>query len=808
MSFTLGAWLVQYTSFQFPVFFLNLRLFYVLVSALLPCAFGFSSQRTILQTIWPLVFILGVMSGYCESYLRDHRQAVTSSGLMTPSYQNSWPGRSRLRTTGWAVLKDNNQWQAPALLVRIEIKDNTRKMKEGPQRGDGILVWGQGPPPLPGSLLGATLKITIPAEGDLSGMFDYRQFLAGRAIQWRGKIFDYKLSPAQFSIFNIFNQILSPFRDLISHALKKLLPPKEASLATAVLLGAKDKSSRASGEPFSDLGLAHLFAVSGLHVGVLLGLFLLPAKILGISPWHKWIFLWLILPPYALLTGLPGSVVRAAGLALLATSTMPFGRMGRSLHLLGFLFWITTIWQPDQVLDTGVRLSYVAAGGILSFNSLAKNIQYPRQGVFGFILSGIFISLSAQWFTLPLAASSFGRLSLLSPLANLIAVPVFGLAVWLIVLALALAGIPIGLGCSLGALAWILLRALEGLVAHTEVTTGGFNLGLPVPNPGLILCWIAATVVALCFLNKLALGEVRRRIALTAMVLGAIFVLVLFSYHERLPDGTSGPEVWQFDVGQGDGSLVRFPDGFIAVIDNGGRYGFSGENINGPWSRSILPWLKRNHLENPDVVILSHGHLDHTGGSAIMLKDIQVKRWLVAGRAYLSLLPESAKTRVEFPIRGEIVHQWGEWSLEIKYPLQNTPSEFHENDYSIVVVLQKNGRTQYLWSGDLEEKGEKLLLLAGGAGGKTRIWKAGHHGSNTSGSQPFLNSIDPDLIIISCGVGNGYRHPSHGYYIVQGDTVPVVRTDLEGSVRIEFSLDGQVSWSSRERSGILYPNNY
>ena len=106
---------------------------------------------------------------------------------------------------------------------------------------------------------------------------------------------------------------------------------------------------------------------------------------------------------------------------------------------------------------------------------------------------------------------------------------------------------------------------------------------------------------------------------------------------------------------------------------------------------------------------------------------------------------------------------------------------------------------------DLEQGGESLLLQNGGPGGKTRVWKAGHHGSNTSGSQPFLDVIDPELILISCGVGNGYRHPSHGFYVVEGDTIPVVRTDLEGSIHLKFAENGEIHWKSQDREGHLAP---
>ncbi len=536
-----------------PGLFWQFRAFLILFSALLPAGLIFAARPGVSWLIWLSVCLMGVVSGYSETSHRCSRRAVIAPGIMAPAVVNTWTVKSLIRTSGWTVARDGGMWQAPAVLVRLEILESPGQKEDPPLRGQGILLMGKGKPPLPGELLAATQEITVPRRGDLPGMFDYRLFLAGRGILWRGKIIE-RLDPlGERPVAKIFRVFLGPIRSNILKALQTLLPPLESSLASAVLLGAKDKTSRSAGEPFSDLGLAHLFAVSGLHVGVLLGLFLLPGKLLGISSWQKWVFLWLILPPYALLTGLPGSVIRAAGLALLATSGMPFGRQGHPLHFLGILFWATTIWQPDQVLDTGVRLSYVAAGGILAFTSLTTDISYRRKGILGFILGGLFISLSAQWFTLPMAATSFGRLSLLSPLANLIAVPTFGIAVWLVVLALAGSLTPGGLGYLFGALGWLLLRGLAGAVGGAEKITGGWNIGLPVPDPLIISVWMGGTISCLIALRQTARGELGRKFAVGWISMVGVIGVGLFAnpdfFLRAVRDLKYGSSTWDREMG-------------------------------------------------------------------------------------------------------------------------------------------------------------------------------------------------------------------------------------------------------------------
>ncbi len=803
VSFSLGGWFaggedghhLELSSFS--------KYSVVLFSSLLPAFLGFAKRTWVVPVVWLSVFLLGLLSGFEEGGTRNRIKSALAPGPMQPAVFVVHQFITSIRTTGWASSAGVDRWRCPAIILQESSGQPSLSPNIEARVGDGVLVSGKGEPPLPGEIRPVALEISFPTQGDLPGMFDYRLFLAGRGIKYTGKILDDNQVPAKGVITWSYKNILEPVRSSILEQLRVLFPPPEAALVSAVLLGAKDDASRAASGPFADLGLAHLFAVSGLHVGILLGLFLIPLKLLGVSAWHKWFSLLLILPFYALLTGLPGSVIRAAGLALLATASIPFGRVGQPLHFLGLLFWVTTIWRPDQVLDIGVRLSYCAAAGILAFTTLSRTINYPRNGWRGFLLGGIFISLAAQWFTLPIAAASFGRISLVSPLANLLAVPTFGVGVWLVVLALASSFFPVPIGEVLATWAWLLFRGLAGLVKFAGMQTGGWNLGLPVPTPLLVLIWIISTSFILFQLKKLALGQ-RGAIKTVLLIAGTgLFLLGLFSHPVRNTFHPSGPQVWQFNVGQGDCSLVRFPDGYSAMIDTGGRFGFSGKNKAGPLSRKVLPWLKRYGQGNFDAVLLTHDHLDHTGGSASLRLDSEVGQWCVAGEALESLLPDTTGLKIQHPLNGEILHQWKDWSLQVFYPLVDLPPGLQENDHSLVVALRRNGENQYLWSGDLEKAGEALILGGLGIGGKTRVWKAGHHGSNTSGSQPFLDTIRPELILISCGVGNTYHHPSHGPYMVSSDTIPVVRTDLEGSIQLRFEDSGDIFWKTAFRSGHL-----
>jgi competence protein ComEC len=254
--------------------------------------------------------------------------------------------------------------------------------------------------------------------------------------------------------------------------------------------------------------------------------------------------------------------------------------------------------------------------------------------------------------------------------------------------------------------------------------------------------------------------------------------------------------VWQFDVGQGDCGLLVMPDGWTMMIDTAGRFGFGSSAGDGPLSRGVIPFLQRQGIARLDLVVLTHGHRDHTGGASALAEVCEVGRWLVAGRAGRDVPIGVDSLLVTPAVAGESLHRWREWEVSVLYPPAGPPDHLHENDRSAVVILRRCGRAVAVWSGDLEVAGEKLMMEAGTAPADVQVWKAGHHGSDTSGSQDLLDTMRPEIVLVSCGVGNGYGHPNHGPYVAGGDTIPVVRTDLQGSVRFQWDSAGRIHWQT------------
>jgi competence protein ComEC len=589
-------------------------------------------------------------------------------------------------------------------------------------------------------------------------------------------------------------KFLTPLRGGIMERLFHHLPTREASLLAAVLLGQKDSGSSHIREPFQRLGLAHLFAVSGLHVGIVLALIFFAARPLSPGPRVRFIGTASLLCIYVILTGMPSSVLRASALAIMFTCSPLLGRRLDSLHALAVLFWVSCQWAPYCIHDIGLRLSYLAAVGIVVMHRIVGPLIAELPALWRWLFASLMVTIAAQWFTLPEIATSFGWLNPLAPAANLLAVPIFTLAVWMGVCGLVLSLVIPPLAADLMAASWLLWRLLQ-LGASGVSGTLPVWVGVPVFGPVRCASFLFLSLLLLAVLKNMTRLRTRglavgRELAIAALLWCGLFFL--------LPLGRTCVRgkmtAIQFDVGQGDCGLLVFPDRWSLLIDTGPTW--PGGSA---WEWSVRPWLDREGITRIQAVALTHGHADHVGAASLVMDRYRVEQWWCGGQA--DPPPEAASCGR--PRIGESLHAWGPWALICLYAPAGTDS-LGENDHSLVLALFFQEEMAALWSGDLEERGEEILLRKTSPLLRTRevVWKAGHHGSDTSGTQAFLSRFQPSLILTSCGVENRHGHPSHTPYVVQGDTVPMLRTDLDGTILIQWDQKGNFEWEISRSHGL------
>ncbi|HOX26410.1 MAG TPA: ComEC/Rec2 family competence protein [Candidatus Krumholzibacteria bacterium] len=724
---------------------------------------------------WLVTAGLALLVGALDSGERPRRPPALAASDLAASRWNRAGGLGVLRLTARPRESAPGQWTAPAVL--LEWTGSEPPIGEAPRPGESVLLRARGAMPTLGAVVGGPLAVQPPRWPAVRGGYDEAGWLIGRGIAWVGRTGtgdSLAVARADGPLASI-GAAQSRAQASVRGRLAGALPPREADLAGAVLLGGG--TTRPVRESFARLGLAHLFSLSGLHVGIVSGLVLCLLRPFARAPARQLPLVVPLLVGYAVLVDVPGSVVRAVGLVVLALIVRAAGREVDSLRLLGLLLWANLLWQPAAVADAGLRLSYLAAGGIVVGQRLVSPVVRAWRRGLRWLAGAFSVSFSAQIATMPVLAEHFGYLPLAGPLVNVVVVPLFGIASFVLAGGLLLAAVWPWAGEALLACAWLLLRPLQAAAAVAGPALSPGESGLPVWGP-LRLAGYAALVAGLVFAWRLG-GRWRWPIA--AAIVG-LLPLVAGAWPPR--SGAPVVAARQFAVEQGDCALVRLPDGWTCLIDTGDSWPGGG----GPLARDVLPALRRLGIRRLDAVCLTHGHDDHVGGVADLAAALPVGRWLVGGEA---MAPADAET-VARPAGIDTLHAAGEWAFVCYAPAAAREARVEENDRSLALGLCRRGRLHALWSGDLEAGGEAMLLpmLPPVTDRGISFWKAGHHGSRTSGSAALLAALRPQLVVISCGVANRHRHPSHEPF--PGATV--ARTDLHGTVSLEWRPDGALEW--------------
>jgi competence protein ComEC len=750
----------------------------VRLAALAPLLLALPAGRL---TGWPWLLVVGLAgwAGALSAGELARRPAATAPTLLAPSHWHEATGLGQLRVTARPRQDERGRWSAPARILAWQGDPTPGDGPVPPRAGEGVMLRADGPPPVLGAVVGGYWRLRPPRRAPVAGGFDEAGWLQGRQIHWTGGRQDDRAEPRQAvaGAAARAGRVQGFLQEDLRGRLARGLPPREASLAGAVLLGGGVQSHLR--EPFVRLGLAHLFALSGLHVGIVSGLLLVVLAPVARTDAHKLALMVPALGAYTVLVDAPDSVVRAAGLVLLGLTLKVAGRAVDGLRLLGLLLWLNLLWQPTSLLDVGLRLSYLAAGGIV----LGQRLLGPRlrtwRPPWRWLGAALTVSLSAQLATLPVLAESFGVLPLIGPLVNVVAVPVFGIAATCLGAGLLLSVVWPWAGQGLLACGWLVLRPLQAAAAAGEQVRW-LERGLP---PWGLERWLL--YAGLAGLLVIVLARARgRRLCLVPVLIVTLGLVAGAGPRWTRQGPAAHTEAWQFAVGQGDCALIRLPDGWTCLVDTGGRWFGGGSNLG----RDVVPYLRRLNLRRLDAVVLTHGHADHTGGADDLARVLRTGAWLVAGSA----APPAGATTVVRPVAGDTLHAAGRWALICVHPPGPDWHAPNENDHSLSLALCHDEEVVALWTGDLEGPGERVMLdhLPPVPRDGLPFWKAGHHGSRTSGTEPLLRAVRPQLVAISCGVANRHRHPSHASF----GQARLVRLDLQQTLHLRWDRAGRLAW--------------
>jgi competence protein ComEC len=600
-------------------------------------------------------------------------------------------------------------------------------------------------------------------------------------------------------------------RAALARSLARALPEPVAGLAQALVLGLRGGLDPQVSDDFRRAGLAHLLAVSGMHVGLLLALGLAGAGALvgrrhGL---HLLIALALVWG-YVALAGAPPSAVRAGLMGSAVLAALALGRGASGLNLLAAAALVLLVLEPRTLWDRSFQLSFASLTGVLAVGlPLARRAgRLPGGPPVRWAAGGMAVSVGALALSAPLTAYNFSQAALWSAPATLLALPL--LAPLLVSAGLAaVAGLVLPLaGTAVGLVALAAGGALVG-IAQAFAALPGAGLVLP-PIPGAAV-WAAYGVLGCA----LALAWRRAwlpdaRVLVTALwrgpatrwgqatVLGTALALALTPWALAASPGDGLLHAAYLDVGQGSAALLTTPGGAHVLIDGGPDPRTSVALVD-----ARLPVLGRR----VDLAIISHPHADHISGLLALARRGRIATVLAppevtegdGGGEHLLAAWRMELERVGVAVvearAGQRVTFTDGTVVEVLHPpappVDGSPSPVNDNG---VVVRVRHGEAALLFTGDLTTVGESVLA-ASGQQVRARVLEGGHHGSASSFGAPLLEAVRPSVAVFSVGEGNPYGHPAPAALErVSRWVAPehLFRTDQHGTV--ELAADGARWW--------------
>ena len=662
-----------------------------------------------------------------------------------------------------------------------------------------------------GDVVTVTGELRRPAVATNFGGFDYRRYLERRGMFWtvrgEGAGSVGVASGAEQRRWTLHRALryVDEGRAAMGGRIDRLFDPPVSGFMKGLLLGAKDDLDPERYRTFSQIGLTHILAISGLHVGLFVGASLWALGRLPIARETRLLLAMAAVPAYVVFTGAAPSAVRAGLMAMIALYAARRHLLKDGLHLLAASAMLMLAWDPYYLFDVGFQLSFAVTAGLILLvppcdERLGRFVRWRP------LRSALSVTLVAQLVSFPLTIRYFNGFSLLSFPANFALVPIFSLAVLPLGSIALLASFASEAAAKAAAFPAERLTALcfEAVDRLASVQAASTIWASP---PGW---WIAAYFALLWTGARAASGrmplEARARRAVAASCGALLVVLCVYAYAPNVADRAALVSV--IDVGQGDAILVRTPSGKHLLIDGGGTVRFGKPEDAWRARRDpfevgddvVVPLLQRRGVQALDAVFVTHADSDHIGGLQAVLERIPVRALVFNGTVKEGATSEKlyrTAIRKGIPLvpasRGWRWDVDGATRIDVLYPEPaggGLRVEPEQNEQSLAFLLTVYGR-KLLFTGDIGAAEELRIVSAGGLSGggfpTVDVLKIAHHGSKTSTTEAWIQAWRPKAAVVSVGRTNVYGHP-HPTVVERLDRygVRTFRTDAHGEVQFRI----------------------
>lgn len=631
-----------------------------------------------------------------------------------------------------------------------------------------------------GDLVVSTGIVELPDGQKNPGGFNYKRYLLIEKIYTTMSVKDIHLSLVAGGDYSRIVKYSLAFKERIVEVIEKSLPKDQAALLEGIVISKTDNLDEDIKTHFSDSGLTHLMAVSGMNVAFLVIPLVFLFRRLKANELAANLIISAFLGIFVIITGSSPSVIRAVIMNLVVLFGKQIDRQSDILTSIAFSALLLLLYNPLIVFDIGFQLSYAATIGILG---LYKKIKESISNLPNFLSDVIAVTLSAQIAVIPIIAYNFNKISLVSFLSNIVAAPLSGIILILGLCMSVLGQLHIIFSNIFGGLNYLLLTILL-YIAKISSQIPFATITISTPKIIFIFMYYLIFLLVVSWHSISNMSErikgIKEKININYVFkIGGLFCIIIILCIAFIPKPL---EISFIDVGQGESIFIKTPKNKIVLLDCGGplRDDFDvGEKI-------IVPFLLDKGIKRIDIIVLSHADSDHTCGLESVISNfdtgaILLPQYVKQSDTSTDLLNTIKKYDAKIvPIN---TNQSIKFEKDLYFEAVGVKELFdNDNENSMVLRLSYKNR-KFLFAGDISENVEKLLLNNKKL--SSDVLKVPHHGSKNSTSSSFLDVVRPKIAVISVGEKNMFGHPSSEVIDrLKQREIDIFRTDKNGCISV------------------------